>query len=60
MNLKSIRKTMEQQVHLNVNEQFFRAQNSQPHHCLYARQRRRSYDVERLAGKEPVEGQSSG
>lgn len=52
-------KTVEQQIHLKVNEKFSRAQNSQPHHCLYARQKRRSSGGEGLVGKEPAEGKDA-
>lgn len=51
MNLKTAHQTKEQQIHLNINLQFSRVRNSQPHHCLYAHQKRRSYDVGGLVGK---------
>lgn len=46
MNLKTA-----QQIQNNLNHQFSRVRNSRPHRCLYAHQKRRSYDVEGLAGK---------
>lgn len=49
--LKTAQQTKEQQIQLNINGQFSRVRNSQPHRCLSARQRRRSYDVEGLVGK---------
>lgn len=51
MNFKTAQQIKEQQIHFNINHQFSRARNSQPHHCLYAHQKRRSYDVEGLVGK---------
>lgn len=48
MNLKTAQK-----IQINLNHQFSRVRNSRPHRCLYAHRKRRSYDVEGLAGKEP-------